>query len=268
LRVHFIRTPKPRNAVLEELYRLLGERDVEVSEGIPELALEDLDRAPAHDLYVLKARTSLPISIAGILHHRGARLLNSYASCATLVNKLVATALMRGAEIPTPRSWAAADPSRLDPAELAERLPLIVKPFDGIGSRGISVIRKRAELSALAAASGPVLVQEFVDGCDRRYKLHCVADRVFATWKPFSLGGDPRDGTPCEVSDELRSIAWRTGRLFGLALYGLDVLVGPRGPVVVDVNSFPGYAGVPGAAGAIADYIEQYARRLLAPAPS
>src|SRR5207249_12287884 len=25
LRVHFIRTPKPRNAVLEELYRLLGE---------------------------------------------------------------------------------------------------------------------------------------------------------------------------------------------------------------------------------------------------
>ena len=31
------------------------------------------------------------------------------------------------------------------------------------------------------------------------------------------------------------------------------------GPVVVDVNSFPGYAGVPGAAKVIADYIDGYA---------
>ena len=260
MRVHFIRAPKPRNAVLEELYELLRRRDLEVSESLPDLAAAELDMAPRHDLYVLKASTALPLGVAGILHHRGARLLNSYWSCTTVVNKFVATAMLRRAGIPAPRSWAASDVTRLDPREFGDRLPLIVKPFDGIGSRDVRLVRDRTELAALAPDGGPVLIQEFVPGCDRRYKVHCVGDEVFATSKPFSLGGDPSDGEACGVSDEMRSIARRVGRLFGMALYGLDVLVGPNGPIVVDVNSFPGYGGVPGAAVALADYIERYAR--------
>ena len=57
----------------------------------------------------------------------------------------------------------------------------------------------------------------------------------------------------------MRDIALGCGALFGMGLYGLDVLVPRSGPVVVDVNSFPGYAGVPGAAKVIADYIDGYA---------
>ena len=35
---------------------------------------------------------------------------------------------------------------------------------------------------------------------------------------------------------------------------------GPDGPVVVDLNYFPSYRGVPKAAPLIADYIEDYAK--------
>jgi ribosomal protein S6--L-glutamate ligase len=263
VRIHFIRTAKPRNAVLEELYRLLGERSFEVSEGIPDRGALDLDLVPTHDLYVLKARTPMALSVAGILHQRGARLLDPFGSCTTVLDKLVSTSMMRRAGIPTPRSWATSDPSRLDSATFASCLPLVVKPFDGIGSRGVTVVRTPAELSAIAGTGRPLLLQEYVDGCDRRYKLHGVGEQVFATWKPFSLGGEPGDGEPCDVSPEMCRIARRTGRLFGLSLYGLDVLVGRRGPVVVDVNSFPGYGAVPGAAVAIADHIERFARSRL-----
>jgi ribosomal protein S6--L-glutamate ligase len=83
---------------------------------------------------------------------------------------------------------------------------------------------------------------------------------VFATWKPFSLGGTHGPGQPLAVSDDVRAIALRCGRLFGAGLYGLDVLIGRDGPVVVDVNSFPGYGGVPAIAPVIADYIDEYAQ--------
>jgi glutathione synthase/RimK-type ligase-like ATP-grasp enzyme len=45
-----------------------------------------------------------------------------------------------------------------------------------------------------------------------------------------------------------------------MGLYGLDVLITRDGPVVVDLNSFPGYGGVPGVADVIADYIQGYAQ--------
>ncbi len=61
------------------------------------------------------------------------------------------------------------------------------------------------------------------------------------------------------VTDEIRDIAIRCGEALGLGLYGMDVIESPDGPVVVDVNYFPGYKGVPGAAAHIADYIEGYA---------
>jgi hypothetical protein len=43
-------------------------------------------------------------------------------------------------------------------------------------------------------------------------------------------------------------------------LYGLDVIESVDGPLVVDLNYFPGYKGVPNVAPLIAQYIEDYAR--------
>jgi ribosomal protein S6--L-glutamate ligase len=260
MKLHFIRSPKKRSAVLEELYVLLAQRGFEVTEGIPDSTVLDLEMAPQHDLYVLKARTALPVSVVGVLHQRGARLLNPFPSCVAVLNKILATAMMRNAGIPAPRSWVVADPSLLAPIASAISTPLIIKPYNGIGSRNITVVRERFELGGVPLTDGPYLVQEFVEGCNERLKVHCVGDQVFATRKRFSLGGSGEIGQPCEVSNELREIALRCGILFGMGLYGLDVLIPRDGPVVVDVNSFPGYGGLPEIAKVIADYIAGYAR--------
>jgi ribosomal protein S6--L-glutamate ligase len=69
------------------------------------------------------------------------------------------------------------------------------------------------------------------------------------------------------VSAEVRELALRCAEAFGLGLFGLDVIESPDGPVVVDVNYFPGYKGVAGAGALIAGYVRDYAlgRRELAP---
>src|SRR5437667_83948 len=66
--------------------------------------------------------------------------------------------------------------------------------------------------------------------------------------------------TAWPVSPKLRRIALRCGQVSGLCLYGLDVVEGPEGPVVVELNYFPSYRDVPKAATLIADYIEDYTK--------
>ncbi|HEY7183748.1 MAG TPA: hypothetical protein VIC84_20115, partial [Blastocatellia bacterium] len=78
--------------------------------------------------------------------------------------------------------------------------------------------------------------------------------------KQFSESSFSVAGRHGEITDEIREISQRVGEVCGLGLYGLDIIESDRGPYVVDVNYFPGYKGVPNAAGMIADYIDSYAK--------
>jgi ribosomal protein S6--L-glutamate ligase len=63
--------------------------------------------------------------------------------------------------------------------------------------------------------------------------------------------------TPAE-----RALAVRCRRLFGLDLYGIDCIRTPEGPVVIEVNEFPNYTGVPEASDRLADHVLARATRV------
>lgn len=66
--------------------------------------------------------------------------------------------------------------------------------------------------------------------------------------KPSTLlQEDTTGGRPFDVDDPLAELARTAVAGLDLHLAGIDVVLGPDGPVVVDVNSFPGYRGVHGA---------------------
>ena len=109
----------------------------------------------------------------------------------------------------------------------------------------------------LSSESTEIEVREIMHGFD--LKVYVVEDRVFAVRKPFSTDSFTRPGRPCAVPTGVGEIARRCGRVFGLGLYGLDLVETEGGPVVVDLNTFPGYKGVPGVSLHIADYIARYA---------
>ena len=252
------RVPPVPSPVLEEVFCGLGRRGFAVETGIAEelVARPDL-LVPTHDLYVLKSHTELSLSLAGVLHARGARFLNPYASCLATQNKIVTARYLALANVPTPRCWVTGDLGLL--ATEVRQQPLIVKPYLGPRGAGIRIARNADELAAIDVA-GPVLIQEYIEGSGEDLKVYVVGDEVFAVRKPFSPTSFTQPGRQCAVADDIRDIALRCGRALGLGLYGLDVIEGPDGPVVVDLNFFPGYKGVAGVAGRIADYIEAYAR--------
>jgi ribosomal protein S6--L-glutamate ligase len=55
------------------------------------------------------------------------------------------------------------------------------------------------------------------------------------------------------------------GRAFNLRLYGVDLLITERGPIIVDINSFPGFRGVPGADHALVALVERLLRETKTP---
>jgi ribosomal protein S6--L-glutamate ligase len=262
MRLHFIlvrRVPPVPSPVLLEVFDILARRGFEVTSGIPEELLVGPDRVEVeHDLYVLKSHTELALSMAGVLHTLGAPLLNPYMSCVTTQDKIVASRRLRAAGVPSPRCWTTGDLALIAP--LIDETPLIVKPHRGHRGAGIAIVRNRSELDALDPPQGPVLIQEHVPGNGEDVKVYVVGESVFAVRKEFSATSFTRPGRSCAVSAELEEIAVTCGEVLGLGLYGLDVLETAAGPVVVDVNYFPGYKGVPGVAPIIAEYVEDYAR--------
>lgn len=260
------RVPPIPSPVLLDVFDRLEARGFEIESGIAEETVIRPDRLTVrHDLYVLKSHTELTLSLAGVLHAQGARFLGPYPSCLATQDKIMTAHRLHAAGVPIPRCWVTGDLTLL--SAVAEERSLIIKPHRGHRGAGIAIVNKPQDLESLPASNEPVLIQEYVRGSGEDIKVYVVGDDVFAVRKPFSETSFTRPGRPCEVDPEVRRIALRCGMAAGLGLYGLDVIDGPDGPVVVDLNYFPGYKGVPDIAPLIADYIEGYALAERGPEP-
>ncbi|MFN2485913.1 MAG: RimK family alpha-L-glutamate ligase [Acidimicrobiia bacterium] len=252
------RIPPAPSPMLVEVFELLSRRGFRIASAVAEERVVQPERlAVEHDLFVLKSHTELSLSLASVFDTLGARILNPYRSCATTQDKIVAARRLNAAGVSVPRSWVTGELELL--SELLGEISLIAKPHRGHRGSGIAVIRTKAELRSLATTDTPFLIQEYIEGEGEDLKVYVVGEQVFAVRKPFSATSFSKPGRSVSVTADVKEIALAAGRVLGLGLYGLDLVESSQGPVVVDVNYFPGFKGVPDVAPLIADYIEDYA---------
>lgn len=267
MKFHFLlarRTPDVPSQIILDVSRILRERGHSVNSSIPEEELCSLHDLPLdHDLYLLKSYTELSLSLTGALSARGANLINPYDGCAAARNKIVCYQMLRKESVPVPNAWITSDLGSL--ALLLRQHALILKPVMGWRGEGIRVVRDEKELTAIPKLQGPFLIQEYIENPGEDLRLYVAGEEVFGIRKRFSRTSFAVDGEPVPVSREMRSIARLCGRIFGLQLYGIDVIEGAAGLRVVDVNYFPGYKGVRNAAYAVAEHIENYAASIKHP---
>ena len=258
MRIAFLALAPPQRRVspiLGEVVRLLSEWGAKVDIVHPGDQLLDVSSIRVeHDLYVLKSKTDLTLSIAGALHAAGAAILNPYPVSMTLRNKIVTFQILQAADVPTPKTCVASKPEDL--AVLLGDGPLVVKPFRGSGGEGVRVIWDAEELDNLPADHEPIFAQRYhrPDGLD--LKIYCIEGQVFGVrriWPARTY--TEKLGEPFTITPELRKIALSCGEAFGIDLYGIDIIESSGHPYVVDMSSFPGFKGVPDAALRLADYI-------------
>jgi ribosomal protein S6--L-glutamate ligase len=106
-----------------------------------------------------------------------------------------------------------------------------------------------------------VVLQEFVAGDGWDCKIWMIDQHLFAARRRTSLEAHAsKEDVPLSPEDlpsEWAQLTREVGRVFDLRLYGVDLLVTERGPIIVDVNAFPGFRGVPGASSALVALVEQ-----------
>jgi len=213
-----------------------------------------------YDLYVLKNRRDLAMSVAADLHGAGAALLNPYPVSALLRDRIVTFRVLKAAGVPVPETFVASHVSQLLPA--LDRGPLILKSSRRSRRPGVAVVTNAAELAALAPIEEPMFAQRYhaPDGPDR--KIYSIGSELFGVLRPpFARTSDEQEGRPFAPSPELAAMARRCGAAFGIDLFSVDVVKSDGRAYVVDMSSFPGFKGVPDAPLRLAKYIYAAAQR-------
>lgn len=134
--------------------------------------------------------------------------------------------------------------------------PVIIKLARGTHGNGVVLAEtKKAAKSVLQAFyvmdddGTNILLQEFIKesaGVDIR--VFIVGGKVVASMKRQSLTDDFRsnlhqggEGMAIKLTDEERKTAQRAAKAMGLSICGVDLMRSDHGPLVLEVNSSPGF---------------------------
>jgi ribosomal protein S6--L-glutamate ligase len=222
--------------------------------------------APPWDAVLSRGRDLAGLGILAAASALGVLAINSPPAIDVVRNKIAMQAVLLSHGLPLPKTWFAVPLSAFR-ALPRERFPLVVKPFDGDGSRGLALLTGPEDvglLPPLASRKSLYLAQEYLqtDGWD--LKLYGIGSHVWAVRKPSPVSlrqpgparVNPQErGELVPIDAELRDIALTCGRACGLELWGVDVAMTPAGPRIIEVNDFPSYSEVPGAGEAIANHV-------------
>ncbi|WP_218028339.1 ATP-grasp domain-containing protein [Nocardia yamanashiensis] len=239
-----------------------GHRVDVVRPGAELLDLNSLVRRGRHDAWVLKTVSGGPgLGLLEAAAAAGLTTVNDARSIRGVRDKVQAAMIAADSGLPVPATWAAArlrDLARVP----GSRYPLVVKPADGSSGRGVRLIRRPEHLDVLideGAADSVHIAQPYVPNSGVDLKVYSVRGQLFGTERTSPLAGAGSADRPVRLNREVRKIAARVGEVFGLDLFGVDIVIGPDGPVVVDVNDFPSFRQVPDAVATVAQAIVELA---------
>jgi ribosomal protein S6--L-glutamate ligase len=196
-------------------------------------------------------------------------------------DKLRSLQLLSKAGVGIPKTVFSRNTTDID--ELLEQIggtPVIIKLARGTHGNGVVLAEtKKAAKSVLQAFylhnedGTNILLQEFVkESAGTDIRAFVVGGKVVASMQRQSLDDDFRsnihqggEGTVVKLTEEERKTVQRAAKAMGLAICGVDIMRSDRGPLVLEVNSSPGFGieKVTGrnVAAKIIDYVEQNAKR-------
>jgi ribosomal protein S6--L-glutamate ligase len=235
-------------------------RLVRANDVVAQIGVDPWSELSPGDVVISRTRNRFGLALLRAAGRPGVTTLPRWESVAHVRNKARAMETLAARAIPMPRTHLGESPAalkRLGPDEF----PLLLKPHLGDNASGIVLVRHPLELDDLAWPDGLVVAQEFVDSGSIDLKLYAVGEQLWAVRRPSPLSasrGAVRPPERVELTPELEQLARSCGNAFQLELYGVDVLLSPRGPLVVDVNEFPNYTGVEDAPHAIAELVRSF----------
>ncbi|MCM2324531.1 MAG: RimK family alpha-L-glutamate ligase [Oligoflexia bacterium] len=140
-------------------------------------------------------------------------------------------------------------------------LPTVLKVLQGTQGRGVMLLNAPISLitvhETLRSLGQDVIIQQFLaEGAGRDYRAFIIGDRVVAAMMRTAPEGEFRsnihrggEGSLVRLPKAFERTAIRAARVLGLEIAGVDLMESHNGPVVLEVNSSPGFEGIERATG-------------------
>lgn len=253
--VFILGKPVRKHSLFTELFQLLQDQGREVLTHLPHETkapvppwLQKNDFVVHRGLFLNVLAALQPMEQAGL------RFCNNIAATMAINNRFVLRQRLHLADLPTP-PWQIKE-NWEEVRALAKEKSIVVKAENGFIGRGAGVFSFNPDVhtSPEPPFPGPYLVEEQIahDGWDR--KLYICGSKCRGLLKKWPRNATEPDQlfTPEPL---LADLAKSAGQMLGLEIYGVDFILGKNGPLIVDVNAFPGFKGISDAASLIADYI-------------
>lgn len=187
------------------------------------------------------------------LERHGLYMINPPTAIEHCVDKYDILAMLEDINVPVPRTLATESVNEALRAFNELGGDVVVKPV--FGSRGQGATRVNdidiadTIFKAITFHHGVIYMQEFVEHGHSDIRAFVIGDQVIASmhriadgWKTnYSRGARP---APAEISEEFKELAVKAAKAVGCKVAGVDILEGPQGPRIVDVNSQPGWKGL------------------------
>jgi ribosomal protein S6--L-glutamate ligase/tetrahydromethanopterin:alpha-L-glutamate ligase len=187
------------------------------------------------------------------LESRGILIVNSAKTIERCVNKYYALTFLEKNGLPVPRTVVTESLEKALKGFQELGGDVVLKPL--FGSRGVGSTRIfDADIAARIFRSvklyrGVFYLQEFVHHGNSDIRAFVVDGHVVAamrrvgnSWKTnVSQGARP---VTIQLSEELQSLAVKAANVVGCKVAGVDILESEKGPLIVELNSQPGWRGL------------------------
>lgn len=236
-----------------------------------------------NDFDVVIPRIAQPYTMYGSAIVRQFEMRGVYTTASSIAiarsrDKLRSSQLLARAGVGIPKTLFARETASFDDViEQAGGAPLIIKVARGTHGNGVVLAETnkaaKAVMQAFYVENVSFLVQEFIkESAGTDIRAFVVGNKVVANYKRQSLDDDFRsnlhqggEGVPIKLTEEEKHVAVKAARSMGLPICGVDMLRSSRGPLVLEVNSSPGF-GIEKVTGRnvaekIIEYIELNAKR-------
>ena len=235
-----------------------------------------------HDIDVVIPRIAANLTSYGSSMVRQFEMQNVFTTTTSIAivrsrDKLRSTQLLAKAGIGIPKTVFARETADLDDVlDQVGGAPVIIKVARGTHGNGVVLAETKkaakAVMQAFYVEGVSFIVQEFVaESAGTDIRAFVVNGKVVASMQRQSLDDDFRsnlhqggEGTVIKLTDEERRTAIKAAKAMGLPICGVDMMRSDRGPLVLEVNSSPGF-GIEKVTGRnvaekIIEYVEQSAK--------
>lgn len=235
-----------------------------------------------HDIDVIIPRIAANLTSYGASIVRQFEMQNVFTTTTSIAivrsrDKLRSTQLLAKAGVGIPKTVFGRETADLDDVlDQVGGAPVIIKVARGTHGNGVVLAETKkaakAVMQAFYVEGVSFIVQEFVaESAGTDIRALVVNGKVVASMQRQSLDDDFRSnlhqggsGTPIKLTEEERKTAQRAAKAMGLPICGVDMMRSERGPLVLEVNSSPGF-GIEkvterNVASKIIDYVEQAAK--------